>query len=82
MTSEIKVFFLDLRLFLMYLRKELLSCQNQKCIRGALKIGDLVVSRMVSSGYGGEASYCRRNKTRTRRVLYHYECAEEMNLIG
>lgn len=81
MTSELKVFRLDLRLYLIYFRKGLLSCYSQKCIRGALKIGDWVVSRMVSSGYGGEASYCRRHKTRTRRVLYHYGCAEELNLI-
>lgn len=81
MTSELKVFILDIRLFLMYLRKGLLKCRNQKCLRGSLKIGEIVVSRMVSSGYGGKASYCRRHKTRTRRVLYHYECAKELNII-
>lgn len=81
MTSELKFFILDTRLFLMYLRKGLLKCRNQKCLRGALMIGDFVVSRMISSGYGGEASYCRTRKNRTRRVLYHYQCAEELNLI-
>ena len=81
MTSELKVFILDTRLFIMYLKKGLLKCRNQKCLRGALMIGDIVVSRMMSSGYGGEASYCRKRKSRTRRVLYHFQSAEEMNLI-
>jgi hypothetical protein len=89
MTSELKVFPLTKRLFLMYQRKGLLYCYNPRCLRGALKIGETVVSRMVSSGYGWRfriGEKCQKKAEldevqRTRRVLYHIECAEELNLV-
>lgn len=80
MTHELKLFILDLRLYLMYLRKGLLKCHDLKCRRGALIIGDLVVSRMMSRGYGSKFR-CKTENQRTQRVLYHYDCARELNLV-
>jgi len=89
MSKTIRVFPLTMRLMDIYRRKGLLSCYNSRCSRGALKIGELVVSRLVSSGYNGKFRIAERcqiianlePEQRTRRVLYHYRCAEELNLI-
>lgn len=89
MSKTIRVFSLTKRLMDIYRRKGLLNCYNSRCSRGALKIGELVVSRLVSSGYHGKfriAEKCTQiaklePEQRTRRVLYHYNCAEELNII-
>jgi len=80
MVSKILSYIIDKRIESMYKKKGLYKCHNQRCFK-PLKIGDCVISRMVSSGYCRFPKGCFIKRQKTRRVLYHLKCAMELNII-
>jgi len=78
MVSGLIKFIIDERLLKRHKKNNTHICYDQHC-RKKIKVGDWVISRMVSSGYNG--LFTRKSGNKTRRVLYHLECAKELNII-